>query len=53
VHLHYDLAYQGKDLGFRVDDCRTQGVGLILVYLHYDFAYQGMDLGFRVDDCRT
>jgi hypothetical protein len=30
VHLHYDLVYHGKDLGFRVNDFRTRGLGLVL-----------------------
>jgi hypothetical protein len=54
VYLDYVFVYQSKDyLGFRVDDCRTQGLGLILAHLHYEFAYQGKVLMFRVDDCGT
>jgi hypothetical protein len=45
LHLHYTFAYQGKDLGFGVDDCRTWGLGLVHVHSHYDFAHQGKDLG--------
>jgi hypothetical protein len=40
--LHHDVAYQGKDLECRVDDCR---IGLLLVHPHLDVAYQVEDLG--------